>query len=121
MKNLINSEGKTELEIIEVNPKKIIFKTTYSWAFGLNANHEDKIRYFSLSNNFLNRQKLQKIVPSYKFSKTVPDSLLVNSSLPQLRNYQTEDVKFLSKLKSIAIFSEMRTGKTPTALMTFQK
>ena len=121
MKNLINSEGKTELEIIEVNPKKIIFKTTYPWAFGLNANHEDKIRYFSLSNNFLNRQKLQKIVPSYKFSKTVPDSLLVNSSLPQLRNYQTEDVKFLSKLKSIAIFSEMRTGKTPTALMTFQK
>ena len=87
----------------------------------MNANHGDKIKYFSLQNSFLNRQKLQKIVPSYNFTETVPDNFLVNSSFPQLRDYQSEDVKYLGELSSGAIFSEMRTGKTPTALMTFQK
>jgi hypothetical protein len=44
-----------------------------------------------------------------------------NTDFLQLRNYQTEDVQFLSKLKNVAIFSEMRTGKTPISLMTFDK
>ena len=34
----------------------------------------------------------------------------------QLRKYQIEDVKKLSKLKCSACLNEQRTGKTPTAL-----
>ena len=34
-----------------------------------------------------------------------------------LRPYQKEDVAFLSRLQAGALFSEQRTGKTPTALM----
>src|SRR5256885_48797 len=121
MKNLINSEGKTELEIIEIKPEKIIFKTTYPWAFCLNANHGEKLKYYFLTTNLLNCQKLQKIIPNYDFSEIITKVSSINNNLPQLRNYQQEDVKFLSRLKSVAIFSEMRTGKTPIALMAFQK
>ena len=35
-----------------------------------------------------------------------------------LRPYQKEDVLFLEKLNAAGIFNQMRTGKTPTALMT---
>lgn len=35
-----------------------------------------------------------------------------------LRPYQKEDVLFLEQLNAAGIFNEMRTGKTPTALMT---
>jgi SWI/SNF-related matrix-associated actin-dependent regulator 1 of chromatin subfamily A len=38
--------------------------------------------------------------------------------MPQLRNYQKEDVMFLKNLSSAACFNEQRTGKTPTALIT---
>ena len=38
--------------------------------------------------------------------------------MPELRPYQKEDVLFLEKLDAVGIFNEMRTGKTPTALMT---
>lgn len=33
-----------------------------------------------------------------------------------LRDYQKQDVQFLSSLKAAALFNEQRTGKTPTAL-----
>ena len=121
MIKIAENEKKLGLEIVEVNAEKIIFKTTYPWAFCLNANQEDKLKYYSLPANFLNCQKLQKIVPDYNFSAITPNFSSINTSPPQLRDYQLEDVKFLSQLKSAAIFSEMRTGKTPTALMTFQK
>jgi hypothetical protein len=39
----------------------------------------------------------------------------------ELRPYQRADVELLSQQKAIAIFNEMRTGKTPTALHIFQK
>jgi hypothetical protein len=121
MKSLTNSEGKTELEIIEVNSEKIIFKTTYPWAFCLNANHGNRLKYYFLPTTLLNCQKLQKIAPNYDFSTIITNISSTNTSPPQLRDYQQEDVQFLSQLKSVAIFSEMRTGKTPTALITFQK
>ena len=121
MNNPIEGKEKTEVEIKEINSEKIIFKTTYPWAFCLNANCEDKLKYYSLSATLLNCQKLQKIVPNYDFSATIANFSSVNFKSPSLRGYQLEDVKFLSQLKSVAIFSEMRTGKTPTALMTFQQ
>jgi hypothetical protein len=37
----------------------------------------------------------------------------------KLRPYQQEDVKFLEQKKSIGIFNEMRTGKTPVSLAVF--
>jgi len=39
----------------------------------------------------------------------------------KLRDYQKADVELLSQQKAIAIFNEMRTGKTPTALNIFKK
>lgn len=115
--NTPKNNEKPGLEIIEVNSLKIIFKAVYAWAFCLNANQENKFKYYSLPLNFLNCQKIQKIVPNYSF----PTLSTEKNSNFQLRVYQQEDVKFLSQLKSAAIFSEMRTGKTPTALMTFQQ
>lgn len=41
--------------------------------------------------------------------------------MPELRPYQLEDVEFLSKRTRSACFNEQRTGKTPTALKTFEK
>ncbi|CAG8594221.1 10648_t:CDS:10 [Ambispora gerdemannii] len=86
----ISSKEKAGLEMVEINPEKIVLKITYSWAFCLNADQEDPS------------------IPSI-------------SSEQQLRNYQLADVNFLSQLKSGAVFSEMRTGKTPTTLMTFHQ
>jgi len=89
----------------------------------LNANCEEKQRYYSLATNDLNYQKLQKLIPNLESSKITFkfSSNPINKSLSRLRNYQLADVNFLSKLKSIGIFSEMRTGKTPIALMVFSK
>ena len=58
---------------------------------------------------------------NYDFSGISSSCLLADISPQKLRDYQLEDVNFLSKLKSVAIFSEMRTGKTPIALITFSK
>lgn len=121
MKSLASVKEKSELEIVEVNSEKITFKTTYPWAFCLNANQEGKVKYYSLSTNFLNYQKLQKIFPDCDFSQITVNSLPAKTPLCQLRDYQQEDVNYLSKLKSVAILSEMRTGKTPTSLITFSK
>lgn len=38
----------------------------------------------------------------------------------ELRPYQIEDVQFLSQLNCAGCFNEQRTGKTPTALKTFE-
>ena len=38
--------------------------------------------------------------------------------MPELRPYQKEDVLFLEKLDAAGIFNQMRTGKSPTALIT---
>ncbi|KLL04641.1 MAG: helicase SNF [Mycoplasmataceae bacterium RV_VA103A] len=112
---------KTEVEIVETNSQKIIFKTTYPWAFCLGANQENKFKHYSLPANALNGQKLQKVVPNYDFSTTITNVPTIDAKFPSLRDYQLADVKFLSRLKSVAIFSEMRTGKTPISLMTFQQ
>ncbi|CFW93469.1 Putative SWF/SNF family helicase [endosymbiont DhMRE of Dentiscutata heterogama] len=112
---------KTEVEIVETNSQKIIFKTTYSWAFCLGANQESKLKHYSLPANPLNSQKLQKIVSNYDFSATINSVPTNDTQSPSLRDYQLADVKFLSRLKSVAIFSEMRTGKTPIALKVFQQ
>ncbi|CAI2199029.1 2319_t:CDS:2, partial [Funneliformis geosporum] len=51
---------------------------------------------------------------------TPAETKINEESSLQLRAYQQEDVKFLSPQKSIGIFNEMRTGKTPTALAIFK-
>jgi SNF2 family DNA or RNA helicase len=115
--------AEKKIEISELGKEKIVFKSTYSWAFCLNADCEEKQRYYSLIANDLNYQKLQKLIPNLESSKITLklSSNPINKSLSRLRNYQLADVNFLSKLRNIGIFSEMRTGKTPIALMTFGK
>ena len=115
--------AEKKIEISELRKEKIIFKSTYSWAFCLNANCEEKQRYYSLTTNDLNYQKIKKLIPNLETSKITFKftSNPFQKSLARLRNYQLADVNFLSKLKSIGIFSEMRTGKTPTALIIFSK
>ncbi|WNE40827.1 MAG: RNA polymerase-associated protein RapA [Mycoplasmataceae bacterium] len=112
---------KPGIEIVEISSEKIILKTVYSWAFCLNANSEKKTKYYSLPNNILEYQKLQRVILNHDFSKNEPNYSLIEKDLPKLRKYQLEDVKSLSKLKSVAIFNEMRTGKTPTSLITFKE
>ena len=41
--------------------------------------------------------------------------------MPTLRDYQQQDVEFLSKLNTMACFNEQRTGKTPTALTVIER
>lgn len=115
--------AEKKIEISELGKEKIIFKSTYAWAFCLNANCEEKQRYYSLITNDLNYQKLQKLIPTPEFSKITFkfSSNPINKSLSRLRNYQLVDVNFLSKLTSAGIFSEMRTGKTPVSLIVFSK
>ena len=36
--------------------------------------------------------------------------------MPQLRDYQLEDVQYLMTKDAMGLFNEQRTGKTPTAL-----
>ncbi|RHZ35529.1 DEAD/DEAH box helicase [endosymbiont GvMRE of Glomus versiforme] len=112
----------TAVKIVEVNYEKIIFKTTYPWAFCLNASYEKKMKHYSLLNNFLSYQKLHKLIPQDDLLKFNENYKSENIPLFfNLRGYQKKDVDFFSKLKIAAIFSEMRTGKTPTALMIFSK
>ena len=40
--------------------------------------------------------------------------------MPQLRDYQLEDVTYLLTKDAMGLFNEQRTGKTPTALMVMQ-
>jgi superfamily II DNA or RNA helicase len=77
--------------------------------------------YF-LDDNDINREKLRKIGIVYPEASFNDKLVLANdfTSL-DLRDYQKQDVKFLSAINSSAIFSEMRTGKTPVALKTFEK
>ncbi|CAH1756385.1 12188_t:CDS:2 [Entrophospora sp. SA101] len=103
MKNLIVSKEKIKLEIVEINSEKIFFKTTYPWAFCLNANQENKIHYYSLPNNFYNQQKLKKLFPNYDFPTAGENNntfSLTTSNL-QLRDYQKKDIEFLSQLKRL--------------------
>ena len=40
--------------------------------------------------------------------------------MPELRNYQKDDVQKLITHPAMGVFNEQRTGKTPTALMTMR-
>ena len=40
--------------------------------------------------------------------------------MPQLRDYQLEDVTYLLTKDAMGLFNEQRTGKTPTALTVMQ-
>jgi len=71
-----------------------------------------------LEKNLLNFRKLKKIFPAYVFPV---GEWQIKENEFQLRPYQKKDVDFLSQQKSIGIFNEMRTGKTPTALAIFQR
>ena len=57
-------------------------------------------------------QERQKLIDH----KTQPTSISNN-----LRDYQNQDVGFLMLLKNKGIFSQQRTGKTPTTLVTMKK
>lgn len=107
-----------EIKIIEINSKKIILKTNNSWAFCLNANQE-KFNYFSLKNEELEIIKLKKVCELKENDNK--NNHIFNKNNLELRDYQKEDIEFLSKIKCCAIFSEMRTGKTPIALNVFKR
>lgn len=113
-KNLTKSPP---LKNLETTPTKITFQTKYPWAICLNASANGKLGHYFLPNNSLNQRKISQIIPDYHSPFSLPSS---ETNLPRLRKYQQEDVEFLNRLKSVAIFSEMRTGKTPIALKTFQ-
>ncbi|CAH1755679.1 7416_t:CDS:10 [Entrophospora sp. SA101] len=116
---LHNNLNKQEIKEIVILHK--LFLINEKFTFCLNANYENKPKHYSLPTTPLNCQKLQKIVPDYDFSATISNVSATATKSPSLRDYQLADVKFLSQLKNVAIFSEMRTGKTPTALMTFRQ
>src|SRR4051812_43709824 len=105
-----------KIEISKIEDEKVFLKTNYNWAICLNAEYEAKLKIYYLPLTSLNFQKLKELFPNYKFP---------TNNLPQekknfeLRPYQKEDVNFLSQQKTVAIFNEMRTGKTPTALAIF--
>jgi len=110
-------------KILKIEEGKIVLSINHSWAICLNANvYENSSRKYFLDDCLENRKKLANLsLLSREFlrsCKTKESS--INSDL-RLRQYQKEDIKFLSRLKSVAIFSEMRTGKTPIALTLFKK
>jgi len=113
----VSVENNFKIEIVEISETKIIFKSNNPWAICLNAANEEKAQHYFLTKNNLNLLKLKKVLAK-DFSFPIKETKLQTSSL-KLRPYQIEDVKFLSRLKSMAIFNEMRTGKTPTALATY--
>lgn len=101
--------NQSPIKILETTSEKITFQTKYSWAVALNAIPNSKRGNYYLLNNWLNQQKISRIT-------TYQPTLLSKSDLQaqkvaQLRDYQTQDVLFLRKLKSCAIFSEMRLVK----------
>lgn len=113
-----------KIEIVEIQDKnKFVFRSNYSWKNCLNASNEKTARCYSLPFNYISYIKLKRIVSleSFKisFAHLVFDDL--NFEKRELRPYQKSDVEFLSKLKSVAIFNEMRTGKTPTSLVLTSK
>jgi hypothetical protein len=89
--------------------------------FCLDGDRENTSRTFSLPLTRLNFIKLKKILPDYKFNLLKSDFLLPKLENKELRPYQKLDVAFLSKMNSVAIFNEMRTGKTPTSLILTQQ
>ena len=105
-------------EIVHSNSKEIILRANSSWAFCINAKKGEE-KYYLLKNNFLNQQKLKKINLFHNFVNFV--NSIDESNKLELRDYQKEDIFFLSKEKSCGIFNEVRTGKTITALMIFLK
>lgn len=106
-----------EIEIKEISDDKILFKCSSSWANCLNACRGDSPLLFFLPNTFLNQKKLQKIIPDFPSSYLKEDCFFH----PLLREYQEKDIEFLSGNKCGAIFNEVRTGKTPIALLTWDR
>lgn len=90
--------------MVEVNPKKTVFKTIYPWAFCLNAKPESKLKHYFLPTTLLNCQKLQKLVPNYNFSSIIAGISSVDIKPPLLRGYQLADVKFLSRIEKCGNF-----------------
>ncbi|WNE41831.1 MAG: RNA polymerase-associated protein RapA [Mycoplasmataceae bacterium] len=114
----MNDEFK--LDIIELIRKdRFVFRANYGWITCLNADREKEKRIFSLPLTHENFVKLKNILPNYKFNISNSDFLSSKEELKkkELRPYQKADIAFLSKMNSVAIFNEMRTGKTPTSLI----
>jgi SNF2 family DNA or RNA helicase len=115
-------KSRFKLEIIEYKKKdKFILRANCGWMFCLDGDRENTSRTFSLPLTRLNFIKLKKILPDYKFNLLKSDFLLPKLENKELRPYQKLDVAFLSKMNSVAIFNEMRTGKTPTSLILTQQ
>jgi SNF2 family DNA or RNA helicase len=98
--------------ILLSNIRQFLFSTNRDWAFCLGAKPSDQLKKYSLPQTLINQQKLKQLGLKTKFSPVSPSSL----SSPALRPYQQSDVDYLKPFSSVALFSEMRTGKTPTAL-----
>ena len=106
------------IEIKNVSNEKIVFKCKYAWAICLNGCRESKLSFFFLPNNLLNQEKIKKIIPNIFFSRPKDNPKFSHSPI---RDYQKEDIKILSQKQHGAIFSEMRTGKTPIALFVWNQ
>jgi SNF2 family DNA or RNA helicase len=113
-----------KIEIVNIQDKnKFVFRSNYCWKNCLDASNEKTSRCYSLPFNYINYIKLKKIISfkSFKVDLTRLISDNLNFEKKELRHYQKSDVEFLSKLKSVAIFNEMRTGKTPISLALTSK
>jgi len=106
------------LKKIKFEKGKIFFESNNSWSFCLNAFKSENNKIYYLLDNEINRKKIKEINENIIIVNKFFDS---KNEKKKLRDYQKEDVEKLSKLKSVAIFSEMRTGKTPIALSIFKK
>ena len=108
-----------KIEVKQIKDNKILLKINYNWAICLNANHD--IQGYYLDYSKFNLFRLKKIFSNLDLLPC-SNTEIQKTSTPSfsLRPYQEEDVKFLSRQKSIGIFNEMRTGKTTTALTVFQ-
>ena len=116
-------EKEFKFKFLKVESQKIFFKSSYPWKICLNANSEIIVEgnYFYLEFNNFNISKLGKLFSEIWKNFYGLSTLKNEFKNLELRPYQKEDVEFLSSHDSVAIFNEMRTGKTPTSLMLCKK
>lgn len=113
-------EKSFKIAIVEVQERsKFVFRSNYGWKNCLNASNEKLARCYSLPHDYLNYDKLKRVTSFSGFNIGAESLILSNltSEVKQLRAYQQDDVETLRRLKAVAFFNEMRTGKTPTSLM----
>lgn len=100
------------MTVKKITPLRIVFENSMLQGTG-RYNKQEHVPFSPQACKDFNLN-YQKIKAQFK----IPEILLDIPST--LREYQKEDVDFLSKLKSAGCFNEQRTGKTPTSLTVFK-